>query len=375
MALNVEIKGRCGDLDATRRAAEELGFRSGGRRAEEDTFFGSHDGRLKLRDVASQPAQLISYRRLDSPLARPCDFALSPLADEAAPAVKSTLTHALGVVGTVRKVREVLNGEGAILNLDEVEDLGTFAKLEVEVPGGEDPSRYEARADELWNALGLEFADRVAWSYVDLAAMVDRAGRARAELKPELREHQVVLLDGASGTGKTTILRRVLEDQRYRLMPRHCTRPRREGVSSESEYVFVSSERFRALAAMGEFFEYRDFEFGMSYGLAWTSASTALSEGRSAIGVINLGNARHIKELFPEAMVVLIHADDDTIRRRLSDRGIHSSAQLEERLANARTVESFLPFYDLVVRNEDGRLDHAVEALRTFLEEREATSD
>lgn len=375
MGLNVEIKGRCGDLDATRQAAEEFGFRFGGKKTQEDTFFGVPGGRLMLRDVEGEPTHLISYRRLDSPLAQPCDFVLSPLADEAASALKTTLTHALGVIGTVRKVREVMRGKGAILNLDEVEDLGPFAELEVEVPEGEDPSRYQAKADELWGALGLEFSDRVPWSCVDLVAMVDCAERVRAELKPELRGHQVVLLDGASGTGKTTILRRLLEDQRYQLMPRHCTRPRREGVSSESEYVFVSSEEFRALAAEGEFFEYRDFEFGMSYGLAWTSVRKAVREGTNAVGVINLGNARHVKELFPEARIVLIHADEETIRRRLADRRIHSPEQLEERLANARTVASFLPFYDLVVRNEDGRLDHAVGELRAFIEERQATSD
>src|SRR5262249_11279402 len=123
----------------------------------------------------------------------------------------------------------------------------------------------------------------------------------------------------------------------------------------------------------GAFIEYRDFLFGMSYGLPWAEAFTPLLEGRPALGVINLGNVEHVKTLAPEAVTVLVEASLDTIRRRLIARGVNTPEQIEERLGNAARVAEFRRFYDYVVTNEEGGLQQAEAVLRSLITSKSAT--
>jgi guanylate kinase len=151
-----------------------------------------------------------------------------------------------------------------------------------------------------------------------------------------------------------------------RLVPRYATRTPRGGVE-DKEYVFVPHERFRALASKGAFIEYRDFLFGMSYGLPWREAVAPLLRGRDALGIIDYGNAAHVRRILPEAILVLVEASPDTLRSRLTQRGNNTEDQIEERLANAVALASRRAVYDLVVRNEDGGLDRAIRRIRRFV--------
>lgn len=69
-------------------------------------------------------------------------------------------------------------------------------------------------------------------------------------------------------------------------------------------------------------------------------------------------------------MTILVDASLDTIRRRLVARGVNTTEQIEERLANAARVEDVRGFYDYVVRNEEGGLDEAERILRGLIASR-----
>ncbi len=176
------------------------------------------------------------------------------------------------------------------------------------------------------------------------------------------------LLDGASCSGKSTLVDRLTADPALlELVPRYSTRERRVDDQRRHEYLFVSHDDFRARAAGGGFIEYKDFQFGMSYGLPWVEAFSPLLEGRNALGVINLGNVEFVKMLVPEAVAILVDASLETIRRRLIARGVNTSEQIDERLANAARVQQYRKFYDYVVTNEEGVLNEAEAFLRNLV--------
>jgi len=153
------------------------------------------------------------------------------------------------------------------------------------------------------------------------------------------------LLDGASCSGKSTLVDRLSAGPGgIELVPRYSTRERRQDDQRRREYIFVSQEAFRARAEAGAFLEYRDFLFGMSYGLPWAEAFAPLLESRPALGVINLGNVEHVKTLMPEAVTILVDASLDTIRHRLIARAVNTPEQIEERLANAARVQNYRKF-------------------------------
>jgi guanylate kinase len=183
------------------------------------------------------------------------------------------------------------------------------------------------------------------------------------------------LLDGASCSGKSTLVDRLTADPAFLdLVPRYSTRERRLDDQRRREYIFVSHGTFRERAAVGAFIEYKDFQFGMSYGLPWVEAFEPLLQRRAALGVINLGNVEYVKTLLPEAVTILVDASLDTIRHRLIARGVNTSEQIDERLSNAARVQQYRKFYDYVVTNEDGVLHEAEAFLRSLVASRQVRS-
>src|SRR5580765_204460 len=192
--------------------------------------------------------------------------------------------------------------------------------------------------------------------------------------KLSARSGTVILLDGASCSGKSARVDRLSAGPGgIELVPRYSTRERRQDDQRRREYIFVSQEAFRARAEAGAFLEYRDFLFGMSYGLPWAEAFAPLRESRAALGVINLGNVEHVKTLMPEAVTILVDASLDTIRHRLIARAVNTPEPIEERLANAARVQNYRKFYDYVVTNEEGALTEAETFLRHLISSRSAT--
>ena len=191
-----------------------------------------------------------------------------------------------------------------------------------------------------------------------------RVWRSRLHAKQPAGAGTLFLLDGASCSGKSTLVDRLTDGDFLELVPRYSTRERRTDDQRRREYIFVSHDAFRERAAAGGFIEYKDFQFGMSYGLPWAEAFSPLLEGQSALGVINLGNVEYVKALLPEAVTILVDASLDTIRRRLVARGVNTQEQIDERLSNAARVQHYRKFYDYVVTNEEGVLNEAEAFLR-----------
>ena len=208
----------------------------------------------------------------------------------------------------------------------------------------------------------------VPWPDREWHAMQDEARLWRAKLHATEHPGTLFLLDGASSSGKSTLVDRLTADPEFlELVPRYCTRERRSDDTGRREYIFIPHDSFRERAQAGAFIEYRDFQFGMSYGLPWAEAMMPLLQGRPALGVINLGNVEYVKALVPEAVTVLVDASLETIRRRLIARGVNTQEQIDERLGNAARVQEFRKFYDYVVTNEEGALTEAESYLRNLV--------
>jgi adenylate cyclase class IV len=166
---NLELKVRHSDLAAARSAALGLGARCAGIEEQTDTYFRVARGRLKLREIAGQPAVLIFYERPDDTSARLSNYLLVPAAEPAL--LRSALTAALGVRGAVHKRREILLWHNVRIHLDEVAGLGTFVEFEAVLGPGDDEATAAARLEQLGAALQIASADRLATAYADLLGL------------------------------------------------------------------------------------------------------------------------------------------------------------------------------------------------------------
>jgi adenylate cyclase class IV len=167
MPLNVEIKARiCGDPQALRTRARALGTRPAMVMHQEDTFFRTVSGRLKLRVPDCGGAELIYYERRDEPGPRPSVYFVAPVDDPVA--LKAVLSAALGVRGVVRKRRELVLAGNTRIHVDDVEGLGSFLELEVMLSEGEAPEVGNGTCARFMHVLGVGEDDLVDSAYIDL---------------------------------------------------------------------------------------------------------------------------------------------------------------------------------------------------------------
>ena len=367
MRKNIELKAYSSDLDNASRTAESLGARMIRSHVQTDTYFHVSRGRLKLRESDEYGKCLIYYERLNSPGLRRSDFDLINLGPEMA-SIGDVMSRAIGTLTVVRKQRRSLKLGPTLINLDEVEGLGQFIELEVDVTEAGGLENANAKAHDLVSKFMISSYDMVPWSYLELTLMCTCSRKWRKKLHSTKDTGSVFLFDGVSCSGKTTLVKRLAQDPDLdiRYVPRYCTRePRERGENSE--YIFISSKRFQNLATSGALIEYRDFEFGMSYGLPWKEVISAAIEGHSCMGIMNLGNIGHVKRILPEAVTVLIEAPLDTIKKRLGERGSNTPEQIRERIDNARNVGTLREHYDHIVKNDDGMLDSAYQAIKEII--------
>jgi len=165
MARNVEIKARLTDAAATRRLVEAAAGPPE-TLSQTDTFFRVERGRLKLREIAGGAAELIFYERGDRTGPKESRFERVAVSD--APALRSLLAAALGERGRVSKRRLVYRVGRTRVHLDQVEGLGDFLELEVELAPDEAVEAGAADARRLMAEFGIGEDALVARAYVDL---------------------------------------------------------------------------------------------------------------------------------------------------------------------------------------------------------------
>jgi len=163
---NVEIKARASDFAVQRSRAGQLTNSPPEIITQEDTFFGTRRGRLKLRSFGDGRGELIYYERKDKDGPAESRYMILPTREE--PALRAALSKALGVSGTVRKEREVYRVEGTRIHFDNVHGLGEFIELEAVLGPGESLDHGQARVAQLLAALGISEEDLVDRAYIDL---------------------------------------------------------------------------------------------------------------------------------------------------------------------------------------------------------------
>ncbi|MBN2564845.1 MAG: class IV adenylate cyclase [Candidatus Eisenbacteria bacterium] len=166
MGRNVEIKARASDFEAQRNAAGKLAGCRPEVLAQEDTFFRTRRGRLKLRSFGEDRGELIYYERENKEAPTESRYMILPTRE--APALRAALSKALSVSGTVHKTREVYRVAGTRIHFDDVQELGRFIELEAVLGPDESLDQGRARVAELAAALAISDEDLIDRAYIDL---------------------------------------------------------------------------------------------------------------------------------------------------------------------------------------------------------------
>jgi homotetrameric cytidine deaminase len=177
MAENIELKARLRDPADVLARALALGAVDQGVLSQRDTYFPARHGRLKLREIAGEAAELIAYSRADADGAARSDYVRVP----ADPELAAALDTALGTRVVVAKQRRLLLFENVRIHLDEVEGLGAFLEFEAVLGPADTAEAGESKLARLQHELGIADADRVAIGYADLLEQSADTLRAAAQ--------------------------------------------------------------------------------------------------------------------------------------------------------------------------------------------------
>jgi homotetrameric cytidine deaminase len=165
--VNVELKARDPDPDATAARCAALGAQERGVLVQRDTYFAAPHGRLKLRQSGGAGDELIAYRRPDAAEPGESRYVRAAAADPEA--LREALAAALGTAVVVAKRRRLYLWNDVRIHLDDVEGLGTFLELEAIVAAdGSDLQDARAKLRRLRDELAINDDSLVTEGYSDL---------------------------------------------------------------------------------------------------------------------------------------------------------------------------------------------------------------
>lgn len=184
------------------------------------------------------------------------------------------------------------------------------------------------------------------------------------------KKGRLYVFTGPSGTGKGTILGRVLaQDKKVFLSVSATTRAPREGERDGVHYYFLTREAFEEKIAQHAFLEHAQY-VGNYYGTLEAPVNAQLEEGHDVVLEIEVQGAMQIHEKRPDAVMVFVAPPSmEELERRLCGRGTESEDKIRGRMETAEREMAFADRFDYIIVNDD--LDKAVrDLLAIFAAER-----
>lgn len=176
----------------------------------------------------------------------------------------------------------------------------------------------------------------------------------------------LMIVSGFSGSGKGTLMKRLLESHdNYALSISMTTRAPRPGEVHGKHYFFVGKDEFEKAIAEDGLIEHAQY-CGNYYGTPRAYVEQCINEGKDVILEIEIQGALKVKKKFPEAVLVFVTPPSaNELRNRLIGRGTETKEIVGKRLSRAVEEARGIENYDYIVINDE--LDRCVEDIHAIV--------
>lgn len=176
----------------------------------------------------------------------------------------------------------------------------------------------------------------------------------------------VFIISAPSGTGKTTLIKKVLNElPKLKFSISYTTRNPRENEKNGEDYYFISTEEFKEMINHDEFLEWAEV-LGNLYGTSKKDLEKLNSNGFDIILDIDPKGAKKVAdELKNIVLIYILPPSPKVLKERLEKRGLDSKETINFRLTCAKDEIEEAHIYHYVIVNE--KIDESVEKLKSII--------
>lgn len=177
------------------------------------------------------------------------------------------------------------------------------------------------------------------------------------------------MLSAPSGTGKSSIIKRLLEYPELHLgfSVSATSRAPRGTEQHGTEYYFITHEEFKRRVEAGEFVEWEEVYPGTCYGTLKSEVKRVTEVGQNLIMDIDVKGGLNVKKCYGEQAltIFILPPSKEELERRLRGRGTDTEETIRKRLDKADYELSFADQFDVRVVNDN--LEKAVEEVKRLI--------
>jgi guanylate kinase len=184
--------------------------------------------------------------------------------------------------------------------------------------------------------------------------------------------NKIIIISSPSGAGKTTIVRRLLENNPNLMFSVSATtRPLRNGEVNGKDYYFLSEDEFKHKITANEFAEWEEVYKGKFYGTLKSEIERIWQMGKTGIFDIDVKGALSLKGVYGKQALTIFIAPPSfaVLEERLKKRATEDADTLKERISRASFEMEFRSRFDVSVVNDDlnTALEQATKLVKMFL--------
>ena len=177
----------------------------------------------------------------------------------------------------------------------------------------------------------------------------------------------IFVISSPSGGGKTSLIKKLLEDPRSEgtvLSISDTTREKRLNEKDGVDYFFTDKKSFEDKIKKNDFLEYATV-FDNYYGTSQETVNTQVSQGKTVILELDWQGAKQVKSKIPCYLIFLLPPSIDDLKKRLIDRNLDESEIIEKRIKEAKNEISNSEIYDFLILNDN--FEMALQDLKSII--------
>lgn len=185
---------------------------------------------------------------------------------------------------------------------------------------------------------------------------------------------KLIVFSAPSGSGKTTIVRHLLELEKLNLefSISATSREKRGTEIDEKDYYFLSAKEFKNKIKNDEFLEWEEVYRDNFYGTLKTEVERIWAKGKNVIFDIDVSGGLRIKRKFSEETLAIFVKPPsiDELKIRLKKRKTESEDKINMRVAKASAELATAPLFDTIIVNDnlENALKEAERLVGNFLD-------